>query len=79
MYYGKRDKLISVRVSSKLLSEFQAIIDANTKVYPGRGNRNYYHCSLPVLAHSSHLYQKFSVADLLEESMKKFVEENSSP
>ena len=79
MYYGKRDKLISVRVSSKLLNEFQAIIDANTKVYSGRGNRNIYYCSLPVIAHSSHMYQKFSIADLLEESMKKFVEENGSP
>ena len=47
MYYGQRDKIISIRVSSELLAEAQKRIDSYTKVYDGRGERNWYSCNLP--------------------------------
>ena len=37
MYYGQRDKLISVRVSSELLNEVKKRIDSYTSISHGRG------------------------------------------
>ena len=74
MYYGKRDMLISLRVSSTLLNEFQKRVDEHTKCYPGRGNRNSYYTKLPGLERSVSAYQKFTAADLFEEALKAFIE-----
>ena len=71
MYYGQRDKLISIRVSSKLLSEAQKIIDSYTSVSHGRGGRNLYDCRIPGINSS---WEKFSMADLFEKALKDFVE-----
>ena len=70
MYYGQRDKVISICVSSELLAEAQKIIDSYTKVYGGRGERNWYFCTLPG---SNSAYRKFSMADLFEKALKDFV------
>lgn len=70
MYYGQRDKIISIRVSSELLEEAQKIIDSYTKVYGGRGERNWYSCNLPGCNSS---WGKFSMADLFEKALKDFV------
>lgn len=72
MYIGQRDKLISIRVSSKLLAEFQKVVDSRTKVYGGRGGRKLYDYSDP--ERRNHHYSKFTVSDLLEEAMIKYVE-----
>ena len=74
MYIGKRDKLISLRVSSRLLDEFQKVVDKHSRCYTGRGNRNYYVTNIPGLEHSSHSFQKFSAADLFEEALKAFID-----
>lgn len=71
MYYGQRDKVISVRVSSKLLGEAQAIIDSYTRVYCGRGGRNHYECAVPGFNRS---WEKVSIADLFEKALNEFVE-----
>ena len=70
MYYGQRDKIISVRVSSELLSEAQKIIDSYTKVYCSRGGRRLYESSVPGFNRG---FEKVSVADLLEKALKDFV------
>lgn len=70
MYYGQRDKIISVRVNSELLAEAQKIIDSYTKVYGGRGDRNQYSCNVPG---SNTSWGKFSMADLFEKALKDFV------
>lgn len=70
MYYGQRDKIISVRVSSALLSEAQKIIDSYTKVYCGRGGRRLYESFVPGFNSG---FEKVSVADLLEKALKDFV------
>ena len=71
MYYGQRDKVVSVRVSSKLLGEVQAIIDSYTRVYRGRGGRKYYNSAVPGFNNS---WEKVSVADLFEKALREFVE-----
>ena len=71
MYYGQRDKVLSVRVSSKLLSEAQAVIDSYTRVYGGRGGRKLYESRVPGFNGG---FEKVSVADLFEKALKDFVE-----
>lgn len=66
----KRDKIISVRVSSELLAEAQKRIDSYTKVYSGIGKQNWYSCNLPG---SNITWGKFSMADLFEKALKDFV------
>ena len=70
MYYGQRDKIISVRVSSELLAEAQKIIDSYTKVYGGLGGRRLYESSVPGF---DIVFAKVSVADLFEKALKDFV------
>ena len=72
MYYGLRDKIISIRVSSKLLSEVQKIIDSYTSVYSGRGGRIYYDSRVPCYNSS---YEKLSIADVFEKALKDFVKD----
>ncbi|MBE6645019.1 MAG: hypothetical protein E7612_06550 [Ruminococcaceae bacterium] len=68
-----RDKLISIRVDSSLLSKFEAIVKSKTQVstyygrkiieYEGRGT--YFGGG------------KYSIADLLESSLKEYIKKNS--
>lgn len=72
MNYRKRDKIISIRVSSELLQKAQRIIDNYTTTYNGRGNKKNYYTRLPNKGGS---WKKYSIADLLEDALKKFIEE----
>ena len=70
--FKQRDKLISVRVNAKLLEEVKQKISTKTTVYEGWCARKTYHY------HDSKRPQatdKFTVADLLEEAMEKYLEE----
>ena len=71
MYYGQRDKIISIRVSSKLLNETKRIIDSYTHVAHGRGGRNTYDARVPGYTSS---WTKLSIADIIEKALKDFVE-----
>ena len=70
MYYGLRDKVISVRVNSKLLVDAQKIIDSYTKVYGGRGGRRLYESFVPGFNRG---FEKVSFSDLFEKALKDFV------
>ena len=71
MYYGQRDKIMSVRVSSKLLNEVNTIINSYTESYSGRGDRKYYNSHVP--GYNSP-WEKLSVADIIEKALINFVE-----
>ena len=66
-----RDKVISLRVNSKLLGKVNDVISSRTQSFTGRGGRNYY----TYRDGSGFAYDKFTVADLLEDAMKKYVAE----
>ena len=70
MYYGQRDKLISIRVSSKLLNEAKKIIDSYTSVSHSRGGRNIYYTHVPCFCSG---WSKLSIADIFEQALKDFV------
>ncbi len=70
MYYGQRDKLISIRVSSELLNEAKKRIDSYTTVSHGRGGRNTYDARVP--GYNS-TWNKLSIADIFEKALKDFV------
>ena len=65
MYYGQRDKLISVRVSSELLNEVNKRIDSYTSKSRGRGGRNTYYTRVP--GYNS-AWRKLSIADIIEKA-----------
>ena len=71
MYIGQRDKLISIRASSKLLDEAKKIIDSYTETYKGRDNRNYYNAHVHVY---NSPWEKLSIADIFEKALIDFVE-----
>ncbi len=66
-----RDKVISLRVNSELLGKVNDVISSRTISFTGRGGRNYY----TYRDGSGYAYDKFTVADLLEDAMKKYVAE----
>ena len=71
-----RDKIISIRVNSKLLEKVKTKIDSKTTVYEGYGARKIY------TYHDSkrpYSYDKFTIADLLEEKLKEYLEETETP
>ena len=70
MYYGQRDKIISVRVSSELLDEVKKRIDSYTSVSRGRGGRNTYDTRVPGYYSA---WNKLSIADIIEKALKDFV------
>ena len=70
MYYGQRDKLISVRVSSALLNEVKKRIGSYTSISHGRGGRNTYDARVP--GYNS-AWNKLSIADIIEKALKDFV------
>ena len=66
-----RDKIISLRVNSKILQRVQEKINQHTQLNNYWG-RNYYRYSDPI-RHNT--YEKFTVADLLEEKLQEYLEE----
>ncbi len=72
--YKQRDKLISIRVNSKLLEQVKKIIDAKTEVREGWGARKIYYYRDEKRPYE---YDKFTIADLLEEAMEKYLEEQT--
>ena len=72
--YKQRDKLISVRVNNQLLEQVKKAIDKKTQVVEGWGGRKTYYyrdSSRP------YAYDKFTIADLLEEALEKYLEEQT--
>ena len=67
-----RDKVISLRVNSKLVAEYQAIIDSQTKFYPTRGGRKFYVFE-GAERHSYEMYRKYTLADFLEDKLQEFI------
>ena len=67
-----RDKNISVRVDSKLYEEFLKIVESKTEVYHGWGSRRIYNYRDPLLPYH---YDKFTIADLVELALRKYIEE----
>lgn len=73
-HYLHRDKLISVRVNERLLNKVKEIIDSKTEVHEGYGARKsytYHDQKRP------YKYDKFTVADLLEEKLKEYINEQT--
>ena len=76
MYY-QRDKLISVRISSKLLDKFKKLTEEKTTItyYAGKNHHRYHGKTL----RDSSLYtyvNKYSLADVLEEALEMLLEKN---
>ena len=67
-----RDKILSVRVNSKLLERVNEVITDNTTFFEGY-TRNYYHSNLP----RKYGDRKVSIADILEVSLLEFLNELS--
>ena len=76
MYY-QRDKLISVRVSSRLLDKFKKLTEEKTDKhsYAGRNHYRYYGKTLKDLSPYTSI-DKYSVADVLEEALEIVLEKN---
>ena len=72
--YKQRNKLISVRVNSQLLEQVKRAIDKKTNVVESWGNRKVYYYRD---SNRPHAYDKFTIADLLEEAMEKYLEEQT--
>ena len=75
--YHQRDKLISVRVSSKLLDKFKKLQEEKHTVRNYAG-RNHYHYRGQTLKEQN-VYSwidKYSVADILEEALEIVLEKN---
>lgn len=77
MYY-QRDKLISVRISSKLLEKFKKLTDEKTEV-TNYGNKNHYYYHGKTLKENNYYsyVEKYSLADLLEEAIEILIEKNN--
>lgn len=67
----RRDKVISVRVNSKLLDEVNAAIMSKTEVWEGT-RRTYYDYKDEKRPYK---HDKFTVADLLEEKLREYLNE----
>ena len=74
--YLQRDKLISIRVNSKLLAKVKKLIDSRTTVTESWGTRKIYHYNDKKRPYS---YDKFTVADLLEEKLQEYLNEEETP
>ena len=67
----KRDKVISIRVSSDLFERFQEEVKRNTLESDLWGRSRYYYSD--GIRRSE--FNQFTIADLLEEAMVKYLEE----
>ena len=69
-----RDKLVTIRVSSRLLDKFQAIVASKTQVSTYAG-RNFYSYE------GRREYEvdggKFTLGDLVENSLEEYIKKNS--
>ena len=77
MYY-QRDKLISVRVSSKLYEKFLKLTKEKTTTY-NYGNKNHHNYHGKTLKDRSYhtSIDKYSIADVLEEAIEILLEKNA--
>ena len=67
-----RDKLISIRVNSRLLNEFNAIVQSKTQVL------TYYNRKF-ITYEGKAIYEgggKYTVSDLLEEALEEYIKNN---
>lgn len=76
MYY-KRDKLISVRISSDLLDKFNKLTEEKTTVtyYASKNHYRYHGKTLKNLSPYT-VVDKYSLADVLEEALEILLEKN---
>ena len=76
MYY-QRDKLISIRISSKLLDKFKKLTEEKTEIhhYAGKNHHRYYGKTLKEHKYYTHV-DKYSLADVLEEAIEILLEKN---
>lgn len=76
MYY-QRNKLISVRVSSKLLDKFKKLQEEKHTVSNYAGRNHYHYHGQTLKGRDVHLWiDKYSVADVLEEALEIVLEKN---
>ena len=77
--YRKRDKIISIRVSSRLLKEFNEMTSKKTEIYSyaGRNHYNFHGKTLKDRHYRNHI-DKYSIADLLEEAIEIVIEKNEN-
>ena len=77
MYY-QRDKLISVRISSKLLKKFNELVKEKTEIhsYAGKNHHRYYGETLKGRDRHT-LVDKYSLGDVLEEAIEILLEKNN--
>ncbi len=66
----RRDKQISMKVNSDLINKFNVIIDRVTRKVD-LGYKTLYSCTFPDKPHS--YYDKYTIADLLEEALRDFI------
>lgn len=69
----RRDKVISVRVNSKLLDEVNVAIMSKTEVWEG-SRRTYYNYKDEKRPYK---HDKLTVADLLEEKLREYLDEKN--
>lgn len=65
-----RDKTVSLKVNSNLVKEFNQIVEQNTSKFQYAGTV-FYDC----LFSDNYCRGKFTLADLLEKTLKSFIEE----
>lgn len=70
----KRDKVISLRVDSRLYEEFISIVESKTEKHVGRGGRNWYR----YVDDRGISYDKFTAADLFEQALEAYIEKYES-
>ena len=76
MYY-QRDKLISVRISSKLLNKFKKLTEEKTTIHSYAGkNHHRYHGETLKGRDQYTIVDKYSLADVLEEALEILLEKN---
>ena len=64
-----RDKIISVRVDSALLSKFESIVKSKTKVETYYGKK--------IIYYEGVCDGKYSIADLLESALIEYIKNNT--
>lgn len=76
MYY-QRDKLISIRVSSKLLDKFKKLTEGKTEIHSYAGRNHYWFYGKTLRERDIFTrVDKYSLADVLEEALKILLEKN---
>ena len=68
-----RDKVITIRVNSRLLEDVKCVIDSKTEVsnFWDRKYYRYHDEKRP------NVYDKFTIADLFEEKLREYLEEQN--